>query len=1045
MSITQIVIKRPTLAVVLFSTLAILGIMSYANLNYELLPKIEVPTITISTIYPGASASEVESSVTKKIEESVATLENLKNVQSTSYESNSVVVVQFNANTDLNIALQDAQRKVNMMLSELPDDAKTPSLTKASTDDMPILRFGISGDLPATDLYQYVKDQVKPQFSKLKGVGTISMIGGTERQIRINVNKSKLSSYRISIGQVYSAIANANLELPTGSITSTKQQYSVRLSGKITSLDDLKNLTVSRSQSGGIIHLSDVAEVVDGIAEIKQLNRINGENSIGMLIRKQSDANTVEVCELAREEMSKLEKINSDIGLKFTIASDSSVFTLDSANDVMKDLLYAVIIVAFIMFLFLHSFRNSFIIMISIPCSIISVFVAMYIFDFSLNLMTLMALSLIVGVLVDDSIVVLENIFRHLEMGKSSKQAAVDGRNEIGFSALAITLVDVVVFVPLSLVSGTIGDMLREFSLVIVFSTLMSLLVSFTVTPLLASRFSKLEKIDSNSLSGRFSQGFESVFTSIINFYEQILRWVLGHRKVVYGLVLVLFVGVFTLPGLGLIGSEFVANPDRGEFIIRMEGEPQNTLYQTNMQVQKVEKLLFAKPEVVKVFSNTGYSGSGNGTGSSSGNKSELTVEILPKDQRTITLDKFAAQIKAEIQNTIPGLKVTASAVNIVGVADDAPISILLRGANVDRLFEMGDSIIDIMKEIPGTQDIKLSIENSKPEIKILLNREKMDLLNLSVYEISNTLRLAFAGNSNLNFTEKGTDYDMMVQFDEFDRNSIDDISSLTFINNKGGRVELRDFATIYQTMGANKLERYDRISSLTVKASVFNRPVGTVGDEIKQAIESKINTDEISIDYKGQMESQSDAFGSLGTAMLMAIIFVYLVMVALYNSYLYPFVVLFSIPVALIGALLALALTGNSLNIFSIIGIIMLIGLVAKNAILLVDFTNHARTEGTPILEALVAAGKERLRPIVMTTIAMIFGMLPIAMASGASSEIKSGLAWVVIGGLTSSLILTLVLVPSVYATFEAIRNRLRLISTNRKQSHRTIKNSAT
>ncbi len=1042
MSITQIVIKRPTLAVVLFSVLALLGIMSYSHLNYELLPKIEVPTITITTIYPGASASEVESSVTKKIEESVASLENLKNIQSTSYESTSVVVVQFNANTDLNIALQDAQRKLNVMLSELPDDAKTPSLKKASTDDMPVLRFGVTADLPATELYQYAKDRIKPQFSKLKGVGTISMIGGTERQIRINVNKSKLNSYRISITQVYSAIANANLELPAGNITSTKQQYSVRLSGKITSLDDLKKLTVSRTQTGGIIHLSDVAEVVDGTAEIKQLNRINGENSIGMLIRKQSDANTVEVCELARNEISKLEKNNKDIGLKFTIASDTSIFTLDSANDVMKDLLYAVIIVAFIMFLFLHSLRNSFIIMISIPCSIISVFVAMYIFDFSLNLMTLMALSLIVGVLVDDSIVVLENTFRHLEMGKSSKQAAIDGRNEIGFSALAITLVDVVVFVPLSLVSGTIGDMLREFSLVIVFSTLMSLLVSFTITPLLASRFSKLEKINPESLSGRFSLKFESFFTSIINLYERILRWVLGHRKVLYGIVVLLFVGAFALPGLGLIGSEFVANPDRGEFIIRIEGEPQNTLYQTNMQVQKVEELLYAKPEVVKVFSNIGYSGSGNGSGSSSSNKSELTVDILPKDQRLITVEKFAAQIKSEIQNTIPGLKVTASAVNIVGIADDAPISILLRGANVDQLFEMGDSIMDIMKEVPGTRDIKLSVENSKPEFKVSLNREKMDLLNLSVYEISNTLRLAFAGSSNLNFSENGADYDMMVQFDEFDRNTIDDIGSLTFINNKGERIELRDFATFYQTMGANKLERYDRISSLTVKASVFNRPVGTVGEEIRQAIENKITTDKISIDYKGQMESQSDAFGSLGTAMLMAIICVYLVMVALYNSYIYPFVVLFSIPVAIIGALLALALTGNSLSIFSIIGIIMLIGLVAKNAILLVDFTNHARDKGASVLEALVEAGKERLRPIIMTTMAMIFGMLPIALASGASSEIKSGLAWVVIGGLTSSLLLTLVLVPSVYATFVSIRDRVRFIST-KKRPDKTIINS--
>ena len=1028
MSITEIAIKRPTLVVVIFTVLAILGITCYTKLNYELIPKLSFPSLSITTTYPGASANEVESSVSKKLEDALSSLENVKSMQTTSQEGLSSITIELESSADANLAVQDAQRKINAMVANLPTGVKSPSINKFSSDEMPIIKFGVTAKIAPTKLYLLTDNQIKSQLSKIKGVGQVSLVGGNEREIKINIDKNKLDAYKITISQIYQAIYNANIEMPTGKIESNVKQYTVRLLGKIKSLDEFRNITVSRTISGSSIKLSDIAEIVDGIAEQTNLNKINGKNSIGISIQKQTDANTVDVCKRVKEQLKLLENQYPDYQLKFDIASDNSTYTLASANAVMEDIGFAILIVAFVMFVFLHSIRNSVIVLISIPASIISVFIAMYIFDFSLNMLTLMALSLLIGILVDDSIVVLENIYRHLEMGKDKCQAALDGRNEIGFTAVAITLVDVVVFLPLSLVSGMIGNMLREFSLVVVFATLMSLIVSFTVTPLLASRFSKIQDYTKKSIIGKFSIWVETTYNKIVGYYEKILQWSLNQRKTVYLTVTVLILISFSLVGMGLVGTAFMNDGDQGEFMVKLEGEPQNTVYQTTQLTQKVEDLLLKKPEVVKVYSNIGYSGSDFGTGSGVNNKSEITVNLVDKKQRKLSVEEFAAMIKKEVQE-IPGLKVSATPSSMMGNADDAPIQLLLRGPDITKLFEAGDSVMKVIKRISGTNDVKLSIDKSKPELQIKLDREKMEQLGLHVQQVGSVLNLALAGNTDLKYSVGDDDFDINVQYDQFNRKKIDDVGSLTFLNNQGKVIELKNFAAITQSLGPNKLERYDRISSLTVKCSVYGRPVGTVGDEIKTAIKEKIHTPEITIDYKGQMERQADAFGSLFTAIAAALIFVYLVMVALYNSYLYPFVVLFSIPVAVIGALFALAISGESLTIFSMVGIIMLIGLVCKNAILIVDFANKFRDKGMTVREALIEAGKERLRPILMTTLAMVFGMLPIALASGASAESKNGLAWVIIGGLTSSLIFTLVLVPSVYTSLEIYKEKFKRI----------------
>lgn len=1025
MSITEIAIKRPALIIVIFIVLGILGMLSFSQLSYNLLPKFEAPVMSIVTLYPGAAAGEVETSVTKKVEDALSSLENLDKLQSTSQEGVSLIVVQLKQSADIDQAVQDAQRKINSIMATLPDEVEPSSINKFSTDDIPVIQMGVTASMKPTEFFKLVEDRIEPQLAKVEGVGQIRIIGGDRREIKVNIDPNKLKAYHLSINQVSQTILSSNQDFPTGKVESSDKRYSLRLSAKFASLDQLRQLVVATLPNGSRITVADIAEVEDGVKEKTTLNRIDGRTSIGLVIQKQTDANGVDVSAKVRAQIAEIEKIYAAEGVKFSIANDSSVYTLASANAVQFDLMLAVIIVAAVMLIFLHSLRSSIIVMVAIPASMISTFILMYLFNFSLNMMTLMALSLVVGILVDDSIVVLENIYRHMEMGKDKRTASLDGRNEIGFTALAITLVDVVVFLPMSMVGGMIGNIVREFSLVVVFSTLMSLFVSFTITPMLASRFGKLDHFTKNTLWGRISLGFESMFESLQNAYSKILNWALNWRKTVYLLCLTLFIGAIALVPMGFVGTEFFAQADRGELIVSLEMEPQITLPENNKLTKRIEELILSKPEVDRLFANVGYA-SASMAGSAANYRSEITIIMVPKKDRKISAEKFGDDIKNEIQQ-IPGVKVKAAPVGITGNANQSPIQIVLKGADLTDVRKAAEIVVKAAQKVPGTTDVELSTEDPNPELQVKLDRERMAALGLSVVEVGSSLRTAFNGNDNSKFRDGLYEYDINVSLDKFNRSSIEDVSNLTFVNTKGELITLNQFATVSQELGASKLERRDRVSSITVNSQVVGRPVGTVGADIKAELKDKKLPEGVIVQYAGQLEQQSDAFGSLGIAMLIAIVFVYLIMVALYDSFIYPFIVLFSLPVALIGALLALALAFENLSVFAIIGMIMLMGLVAKNAILIVDFTNQLKENGYSAREALMEAGRERLRPILMTTLAMVFGMLPIAIASGAGAETKNGLAWVIIGGLTSSLLLTLVLVPAAYMTFENMINRVK------------------
>lgn len=1018
MSITEIAIKRPLLVTTIFTVMVLFGFISYRQLSYNLLPKFEANVISVSTVYRGASADEVETNVTKRIEDALSSLEGLDRINSTSQEGASIVIIQLKNGINVNQAQQDAQRKVDQIVNLLPDDVDKPTLNKFSTDELPVLRMGVTANLPPTQLYELMDDKLKPQLSNVPGVGQISLIGGAEREIQVNVNSEKLRAYGLSIGQVAQAINTANTSYPAGQLQTQESQYSIRFNASVETTNRLRGLIVARRTDGGQVLLSDVAEVVDGTAETTAINHINAKPSIGVQVQKQSDANAVDVSRLVRERITRIEKQYAGIGLKFNVASDQSIYTLASANAVVDDLFLAVLIVSVVMLLFLHSFRSSLFVLVALPSSMIPTFILMNVFGFSLNLMTLMALSLVVGILVDDSIVVLENINRHMEMDgptgrKDKRTAALDGRDEIGFTALAITLVDVVVFVPLALTSGLIGNILREFSLVVVFSTLMSLVVSFTLTPLLVSRFGKHEVLNPNSLWGKLNIGFERFLDSLKEAYGSILTAALSHKRWVFIAVIALLVGSIALVPTGFVGAAFMQQGDQGEFNVSLELAPTASVYQTNQMVQRVEQVLLKHPEVTNVFSNIGYSSSGLATASNS-NVADLNVKLVDKKERTLSTEEFGSAVKAEMAR-IPGIRVSVSPVAIAG-GTQAPIQIAIKGTDLASIRQAAAQVKTVVQSVPGTQDVQYSVKDPKPEVSVRLNRERMAQLGISASEVGQALQIAFRGDNRSKFKQGGNEYDILIQMDRFDRSSPQDISRLTFVNNQGRSFELSQFAQVEQQVGESVLQRIDRLSAISVNSQVVGRPSGSVGADIQAKMAQVTLPEGISIQYLGQLQQQSDAFSSLGQALLLGILLVYFIMVALYESVVYPFVVLFSIPVALVGALLALALSMQSLTVFSIVGMIMLLGLVSKNAILIVDFTNQLKAEGMPVVEALIEAGKERLRPILMTTLAMIVGMLPIALASGAGAEVKNGMAWVIIGGLSSSLLLTLLVVPAVY-----------------------------
>ena len=1034
MNITEISIKRPSLIIVLFSVFALLGIIGYKNLSYELMPDFNQPVVVIKTVYPGAEPNEVETSVSRKIEDALSNLEGVDYLVTKSLPNASVIIANLKYGTDLDKTMQDAQRYIDNIRKDLPKDILSPEMSKVSPNDLPIMSVSATSNLKPTEFYQKMKDDFLPQIQQIKGVAEITILGGEEREIQVKVDKEKLKLYKISLYQVVEAINRSGIDLPAGKIQTETENNAVRLVGKYNDIADIQNVQIAMPFPGSPVYVKDIAEVADGIKEITSYSRFNGKTGIGLMVKKQGDANAVDVSKLIKEKFQSIEEHNANSDVKFVVTDDSTDNTIAAVNSVVVDLIMAVILVSLVMLLFLRSYRNALIVAVAIPTSLITAFGTMWLLGYTLNLMTLLAMSLVIGVLVDDATVVLENIQRHLDMGKEKRKASLEGRMEIGFSAVSITLVDVVVFVPILFLQVFVADMLKQFSVVIIVTVLTSLLVGFTLTPWLASRIGEKDNLKPSNFFNRFLLWFEKQLDRFINWYSGTLKWVLNHKLIFTGFVLLLFVGTAVMMKQGIIGKELIATGDQGKFRLALEFDKNVPIEQNNKVSEKIETYILQQPEVESVFSNVGGPSTGIGSlGVGSANKTEFTVQLKMKNEelkkagiKKTSTEEFMRKLRDELQEKFSGINYSIMALGLI--PRTAPIEITLSGSDLSKVMQTGNDLKTIIEKIPGADNVRLSVETGSPELKVIPDKDKMQRLGLNTAYVGVNLRTAFTGNDDATLTEDGTEYPVHIWLDKFSRQNEDDIKQLNIINPMGVPIEVSQIASIEKDNSPSLLERKDRQPAVTLTADALGRPSGTVADDVVAYINKNPLPDGIQMNWGSDIKRQNDSFGALGSVLLISFVLIYLIMVALYDSYIYPFVALFAIPVAAIGAFLALNLSLSNLSLFALLGLIMLMGLVTKNSILIVDFTNQMKAEGKHYKEAIVLASKGRMRPILMTTLSMAIGMLPIALATGTSAEWKNGLAWVIIGGLLSSLALTVYLVPMVYDVVDSVKGKLKV-----------------
>ncbi|MEY4522268.1 MAG: hypothetical protein RIT10_1453 [Bacteroidota bacterium] len=1026
MNLTEISIKRPSLIIVLFSVLTLLGVIGYNNLSYELMPDFNQPVVVIKTVYPGAEPNEVETSVSRKLEDALANLEGVDYLVTKSLPNASIIIANLKYGTDLDKTMQDAQRYIDNIRKDLPTDILSPVMSKVSPNDLPIMSISGTSSMSPTDFYQKMKDDYLPQIQQIKGVAEITILGGEEREIQVKVDQDKLKLYKITLLQVVEAINRSGLDLPAGKVQTDKENNSVRLTGKFTTLEDINKVQIAMPVSGSPVYVKDVANVIDGIKETASISRYNGKNGIGLLIKKQGDANAVNVSKLVRAKLKSIEEQNASSNVKFIIADDSTDNTIAAVDSVVFDLILAVILVSMVMLLFLRSFRNSLIVIVAIPTSLVTAFAVMWLLGYTLNLMTLLAMSLIIGILVDDAVVVLENIQKHLDKGKDKRVASMDGRMEIGYAALSITLVDVVVFLPILFLQVFVADMLKQFSVVVVTSTLTSLLVGFTLTPWLASRIGKKEDLQATNFFNRFLLWFEYQLEIFTNWYGRQLQWVLNHKIIFTSIIVFLFVMTLGMIKQGIIGKELISTGDQGKFRMALEFDKSTSIHQNNSIVQEIETYIIQQPEVATVFSNIGGPSTGIGSlGVGSANKTEFTIQLKSKKElNDLPTETFMIKLREDLKSRYPSINYSMAALGLI--PRSAPIEITLSGSDLQLVMKSGKDLKEIVEKIPGADNVRLSVEAGSPEYKIIPDKDKMQRLGLTTAYVGMNLRTAFTGNDDATLIENGTEYPVRIWLNEFSRQNFEDVQQLSIINPMGLPMEIGQFAKVLQDNSPSLLERKDRQPAVTLTSDALGRPSGTVADDVVAYLKENPLPEGIQMTWGSDIKRQNDSFGALGSVLLISFLLIYLILVALYDSFIYPFVVLFSIPVAIIGAFLALNLSLSNLSLFALLGLIMLMGLVVKNAILIVDFTNQLKAEGIHFKEALIIAGKGRMRPILMTTLSMVVGMLPIALATGTAAEWKNGLAWVIIGGLLSSLILTVFLVPMVYYLVDAVKEKI-------------------
>jgi len=1006
-------INRPILTSVIFLVIIVLGVVSFSRLSIDLMPEITYPTISVVSDYGNVGPQEMEELITRPLEETLAAVQGVEEITSTSSEGRSVVRCSFAWGTDLDVASNDIRDRLDRALGRLPEDMERPMIRKFDISATPIMNMGVSSDMNPLELRQLVENQVKYRIERVPGVAAVNVWGGLYREIHVDLRADQLKALGLSTNAIINALRSENRTIPAGLFKKGNLEIQIRTQGEYLDLEEIRN-TVITTRQGTPIRISDVANVEDSWQEVRSLNRLNGKPSLRMAINKQSGSNTVEVAEAVNKE---IERINLDLPqLKITPNFDSSVFIKQSINSVANSTLFGGLLAIVILLLFLRNLSSTSIIATAIPISIVATFGLMYFNGFTLNSITFGGLALGIGMLVDNAIVVLENIYRYRENGLKAIEAARKGAGEVTGAIVASTLTTVVVFFPVIFIRGMSGIMYQQMAYVVVFSLLCSLLVALTLVPMLSSRFLRYHPVQHGKKISRIEKIYtvsQELFEKLERSYSGLLRKALDRRKLVVYSALGLF--LFSVLLVRFIGVELMPQTDEGEVSVNLEAEIGSRLEVVDRIALQVEEIVRREvPEMTTMMARVG-----------DGNNAEVRITLVPKDQRKRSSEEVANALRKATAE-IPGVIIrTRQSQNFMtrrmGQGGSNAVSLEVRGYDLATAQDLARQLDGIVQKVPGITDTEISRKEGSPEQVLRIDRQKAADLGLTISMIGDALQTAVGGTYASYYREGGKEYRILVRLSEEDRSSLSDLLDLTILNSRGLPVMLRNVVVTEAQEGPSSIERKDQERIIYISAHYTGRDMGSIISDIRSQIRRLPMPKDFAVLFGGDYEEQQEAFRELTVAMILAILLVFLVMAGQFESWRDPLIVLFSIPMAVIGVTLTMVLTGTIFSLQAFIGCIMLAGIVVNNAILLVDHTNQLRRqEGMELMEAISMAGSHRLRPILMTTLTTVLGLLPLSFGLGEGGETQAPMARVVIGGLTSSTLVTLVLVPVVYSLFE-------------------------
>lgn len=1027
MNLPQFGVKQPVTNLMIFCAIIIIAFYSLTRLGIDMMPEIEPPAITVIASYPGANPEDVEIKVTEPLENQLATTPGLEKLTSRSLEGASLITLKFKWGINLDEASNDIRDRIELakrVLPDIPDEMDNPFIVKFNTALIPILFMGVTAQQTYPELYDLIDKRVGDAIRQLPGVGTVQLYGGLERQINIWINKERLEGYGLSILDIQNALSKENVTQPLGSLKSGLTDYLLRLPGEFASPDEI-NLVILGKYNGKFVYLKDVAKVEDSFKEITMKVRINRNRGLMMSIQKQTGTNTVEVAERIKKRVRELQgTLPSDVKI-FTIFDSSQ--DIISALDTLKSVLwFGIILVILVVWFFLRQFLGSLIIALTIPFSLLIAFIYLFLSGRTINTISLSSLAIASGMVVDNAIVIVDNAYRHLERGQRPQEAAICGASEMFLAVAASTFTTVVVFLPMLFISGVIGIMFGELAIVITVTLLASLFTAVTFSPMLCSKWLRITP--RKKLLGKLYDISEKMFKGWENFYAKSLAWCLGHKKI----VIVGFLGAFILSlfSTRFIGNEFIPEEDTGDIRITVNLPLGTRLEETDKVATRIEDI-FEKyvPEAKLIFARPGTTpgvGRAMGAGSSGEHIIMSGAKLIPKAQRKRSVFEIGQAVRNEIRK-IPGvLKVDVTTGNpigrmITGMGGKA-IQLEIIGHSFEETNTLAYKIKDIMEHAPGAVDVSISREINRPEFRIAVDREKAATLGLDMKTIASSIKTFVEGSTATKYREKGETYDIYVRLEEASRSKPEDIDNLPITSPATGKqIKLANFAKVYEVAGPVEIERQNRERVVRVECNVYKRSAGKVREDIKKQLQNIILPSDIMLNFGGEAEEQVKAFKDLALLLILGIILVYMVMAAQFESLLDPFIIMFAVPFTFTGVFLGFLLTGTTLSVITFLGIIMLMGIVVNNAIVLISYINILRARGFSMLDAVTIGGKDRLRPVLMTTITTLVGLLPLAISKGEGSEVWQPLGITMLGGLSVSTLITMFFVPTLYAVVEA------------------------